>query len=183
MTLLFLIVTLTIAVLSFLVPACLWVFASGTRIRTFTPLLLTMLPAGVAMLGIQLVAQNWTLRTQNYRAQSLSIVVQAFVTIGIQTLLGATLGSSPYFLILGTLAGYLALVLAYLPVIRGQILPRLKKHHSFGGALRAARLYLRFPIYTGPYAIVAQASVRGVFLVLGALTSTAVVGQYAPWCG
>ncbi|MGO9934868.1 MAG: lipopolysaccharide biosynthesis protein [Steroidobacteraceae bacterium] len=178
-TLLCFIIALTIAVLAFLAPLGLWVFASGAGIRTFAPLLLAMLPAGIAMLGIQLVAQNWTLRTHNYRVLSLSIVVQAIVTIGVQTLLGATLGSSPYFLIIGTLAGYLALVLVYLPEIRGQILPRLKKHHSFEGALRAARLYLRFPIYTGPYAFVCQASVRGVFVVLAALTSAAVVGQYA----
>lgn len=177
-TLLCLILAFTIAVLSFLVPACLLVFSSGARIRTFTPLLLTMLPAGVIMLGIQLVAQSWSLRTHSYRVQSLALVVQAFVTIGGQTLLGAALGSSPYFLIFGTLAGYLALVIVYVPVIQGQILPRLKKYHSFDGALRMARLYLRFPVYTGPYAFVGQASVRGVFLVLAALTSTAVVGQY-----
>jgi O-antigen/teichoic acid export membrane protein len=34
-------------------------------------------------------------------------------------------------------------------------------------------------VYTGPYAFAAQASLRGVFLVLAALASTAVVGQYA----
>jgi O-antigen/teichoic acid export membrane protein len=173
------ILTFAIAVLSFLVPAAAWLFMPGSRAGTFGPLLLAMLPLGILMLGVQLIAQNWSLRTQNYRAQSAAIVVQALVTIGSQTLLGFVLGSSPYFLIIGTLAGYLALVVVYVPVIRMQILPRLKKYHSVDGARRMARLYLRFPLYTGPYAFVAQAAVRGVFLVLAALTSTAVVGQYA----
>jgi lipopolysaccharide exporter len=177
-TLLCLILAFVIAVLSLVVPACLLVVAPGARIRTFAVLLLSMLPAGIIMLGIQLVAQNWSLRTHSYRVQSLALIVQALVTIGTQTLLGAVLGSSPYFLIIGTLAGYLALVIVYVPIIQGQILPRLMKYHSFDGALRMARLYLRFPVYTGPYAFVGQASVRGVFLVLAALTSTAVVGQY-----
>jgi O-antigen/teichoic acid export membrane protein len=174
-----LIVALTIAVLSLLIPAAAWLFMPGSAARTFGPLLVALLPAGIFMLGLQLVAQNWSLRIQNYRAQSLAIVVQALVTIGTQTLLGAAFGSSPYFLIIGTLAGYLALVFIYVPVIREHILPRLRKYHSLDGALRMARLYLRFPIYTGPYALVAQAAVRGVFLVLAALTTTAVVGQYA----
>lgn len=178
-TLLCLIVASTIAIFSLLAPAAVWLLVSGPGVQTFTPLLLAMLPAAVIMFGIQLVAQFWSLRVQNYRVQSLAIIVQAFVTIGIQTLLGAALGSSPYFLIAGTLAGYVALVIVYAPVINGQILPRLKQYHSLDGALREAKVFLRFPLYTGPYAFVAQAGVRGVFLVLAALTSTAVVGQYA----
>jgi O-antigen/teichoic acid export membrane protein len=178
-TLLCLVVTFALATLSFLVPACLWLFMPNGQVRFFIPLLLTMLPAGIAMLGIQLVAQNWSLRTHNYRSQSLSIVVQAFVTIGTQALLGAIFGSNPYFLVLGTLAGYVALILVYLPVIQAQVLPRLKKYHSLPGVLRMARFYLRFPVYTGPYAFVGQTAVRGVFLVLAALTTAATVGQYA----
>ena len=167
------------AVLSFLVPAGLWLFSPDARIRAFTTLLVTMLPAGIAMLSIQLIADSWSLRTRNYRVQSIATVVQAFVTIGSQTLLGAKWGSSPYFLVFGTLAGSFAGVLSYLPVIQGQIFPRLKKYLLFAGALRMARHYSSFPIYAGPYAVAVQAGARGIFLVLGVLTSTAVVGQYA----
>jgi len=170
---------LAIAGLSFAIPAAAWLFMPSSRVGTFCPLLLAMLPAGIVMLGIQLIAQNWALRVQNYRILSLAIIVQALVTVGSQTLLGAAFGSSPYFLIIGTLAGYFALVIVYVPIIREQLLPRLKAYHSMAGAFGMARHYLRFPLYTGPYAFVAQAAVRGVFLVLAALTTTAVVGQYA----
>lgn len=179
LTALCLIVAVTISVLSFLIPAIVWLFIPGIRFQTFSPLLLAMLPAGIIMLGIQLVAQNWSLRVRNYRVQSFAMIVQAFVTIASQTLMGAALGSSPYFLIIGTLAGYLALVIIYIPLIQKEILPRLEKYHSLDAALRMGRLFLRFPLYTGPYAFAAQASLRGVFLVLAALTSTAIVGQYA----
>lgn len=172
-------IALSIAGVSFVVAASAWLFMPSSRMSAFCPLLLAMLPAGIAMLGIQLIAQNWALRVHDYRVLSLAIIVQAVVTVGTQTLLGAMIGSSPYFLVIGTLAGYLALVIVYVPIIREQLLPRLKAYHSVDGAIAMARHYLRFPLYTGPYAFVAQAAVRGVFLVLAALTSAAVVGQYA----
>lgn len=174
-----LVMGLAIAAVSFVIPATAWLLMPNSRFGLYCPLLLAMLPAGIVMLGTQLIAQNWALRVHDYRVLSLAIIVQAFVTIGSQTLLGAVFGSSPYFLVMGTLAGYLALVIVYLPIIRGQILPRLRAYHSLHGAFDVARHFLRFPLYTGPYAFVAQAAVRGVFLVLAALTATAVVGQYA----
>jgi len=170
---------LTIAFLSLVIPAAAWLLMPSARIRAFCPLLLAMLPAGIVMLGLQLIAQNWALRVRDYKVLSLAIIVQALVTVGTQTLLAAAFGSSPYFLIVGSLAGYCSLVIVYVPILRDQLLPRLKAHHSLEGAFGMARHYLRFPLYTGPYAFVAQAAVRGVFLVLAALTSTAVVGQYA----
>lgn len=168
-----------LAVLSCLILALLWLFPPGAMVRTFIPLLLIMLPAGIALWSIQLVAQNWSLRTHNYRVQSVATVAQALVTICSQTLLGAVFGSDPYYLVLGTLIGYLTGALVYLPIINAHILPKFKKFQSLKGALRMASLYVRFPMYAGPYAVVSQAAVRGVFLVLAALTSTAIVGQYA----
>jgi O-antigen/teichoic acid export membrane protein len=179
LTLLCLLVSFVMAALTLLAPAGIWLFWSGPRVQAIAPLLLIMLPLGTLALGIQLVAQNWSLRTRNYRVQSHAIIVQALVTVGCQALLGLTLGSSPLFLVLSTVAGYLALVLVYLPIMREHVLPILKKHSSLEGAKTVARAYLRFPVYTGPYVMVGQATLRGVFLVLAALTSSAVVGQYA----
>jgi len=45
--------------------------------------------------------------------------------------------------------------------------------------ITVARTYLRFPLYTGPYAFFGQAGARSVVLVLAALTSANTVGQYA----
>lgn len=179
LTVLCLAISFALAVLGLLVPACIWLFVPGFRIHAIAPLLVMMLPIGIAALGIQLIAQNWSLRTRNYRIQSNAIIVQAFVTVGSQTLLAATLGSNPYFLVIGTLAGYFALVLVYMPVLRRHVLPILKMHWSFESSKRVAISYLRFPIYTGPYVMVGQATLRGVFLVLAALSTSAIVGQYA----
>jgi O-antigen/teichoic acid export membrane protein len=179
LTALCLAISFMLAVLGLLAPACIWLIVPGSRIQSIAPLLLMMLPIGIAALGIQLVAQNWSLRTRNYRIQSNAIIVQAFVTVGGQTLLAAALGSNPYFLVIGTLAGYFAMVLVYIPVLREHVWPILKKHSSIAGAKRVAFSYLRFPIYTGPYVMVGQATLRGVFLVLAALSTSAIVGQYA----
>lgn len=179
LTALCLAVSFALAALGLLVPVCVWLFVPVSRIQAIAPLLLAMLPLGIAALGIQLVAQNWSLRTRNYRVQSNALIAQALVTVGIQTLLAAVYGSNPYFLVLGTLAGYFALILVYIPVLREHVLPILKEHASIAGAKRVAFSYLRFPIYTGPYVMVGQATLRGVFLVLAALSTSAIVGQYA----
>jgi O-antigen/teichoic acid export membrane protein len=156
-----------------------WRFGPGTDARAIAPLLAMMLPMGILLLSFQMVAQNWSLRIHNYRVQSRAVITQAFVTIAFQIAFGAVLGSSAYTLVIGTLAGYVALVLVYLPVIREHVVPKLWRYYSRKGTIAAARVYLRFPVYTGPYAFLGQASARSVVLVLAASASAAVVGQYA----
>jgi O-antigen/teichoic acid export membrane protein len=179
LTLLCLIISATLAGVAIFAPLGLWLVASQPRVHDAIPLLLLMLPLGFLLLGVQSVSQNWSLRTNNYRIQSKAIIAQALVTIGVQTALAAALGSSAYFLVIGTLAGYVAPVVVYRPVMHEHVLPRLKEFASIEGAKKVARAYLRFPIYTGPYVMVGQAILRGVFLVLAALTTSAIVGQYA----
>jgi len=149
------------------------------EVHTAIPLLLLMLPAGLLLLSFQLVAQSWSLRIHSYQIQSRAIIAQAVVTVGAQIALIPVFGNSAYSLVLGTVAGYLALVLVYLPVIRDAIIPGLKKHFSRADLEQVARNYRRFPILTGPYAFLGQMSVRLVVLALGAFVSARVVGQYA----
>ncbi len=173
------VVSVTLASVSFLGFALIWWLAPDTWLGKFAPMLLCMVPPGIVFLGVQLIAQNWSLRTQNYRAQSIAMITQAAVTFACQTLLGATMGSNPYFLIIGTIAGYFSLTLVYIPVLREQVLPRVRRYYSGAAIMNVARLYRRFPIYTGPYAFIAQVAVRGISVILLMLTTTAIVGQYA----
>jgi O-antigen/teichoic acid export membrane protein len=166
------------AMLLLLALLIIWDLVSGVETRTIASLLAIMLPMGILLLSLQLVAQNWSLRTHNYPIQSRAVITQALVTIGGQILFGAALGSSAYTLVIGMLAGYVALVLVYLPVIREHVVPRLQRHYSRAGMLAVARTYLRFPLYTGPYAFFGQVSARSAILVLAALTSANIVGQY-----
>jgi len=151
----------------------------GIETHSIAPLLLIMLPMGILLLSLQLVAQNWSLRTHNYPIQSRAVITQAVVTVGCQVSIGAILGSSAYTLVIGMLAGYVALVLVYLPVIRERVIPGLRKYHWRAGVRAAARTYLRFPLYTGPYAVLGQVSARSSVLVLAALSTASAVGQYA----
>jgi O-antigen/teichoic acid export membrane protein len=167
------------ALLSFVALLVLWGVAGSTELRTATPLLLIMLPAGILLLSFQLVAQSWSLRLHSYQIQSRAIIAQAIVTIVAQISLIPLVGSSAYALVLGTLAGYVALVLAYLPLLRNPVFPLLRRYFSRVAVRRVARSYARFPIYTGPYAFLGQMSVRIVVLALGAFTSARIVGQYA----
>jgi O-antigen/teichoic acid export membrane protein len=179
LTLLCIAATFALASLSFVVLGGLCLIAQEPQLRTIMRMLLLMLPLGLLGQGIQLVAQYWSLRAQRYRIQSRAIIMQAMISVVVQTALAAFWGSSTRFLVLGTLAGYAALVAVYRPILQDVVLPVLTRHATLKGAAHAARSYLRFPIYTGPYVMVGQATLRGVFLVLAALTSSAIVGQYA----
>ena len=156
-----------------------WGLGSGSEARAIVPLLAIMLPLGILLLSMQQVAQNWSLRVHNYRVQSRAAITQAVVTVGGQIILGAAFGSSAYTLVIVTLTGYVTLVLVYLPIIRAHVAPRLRRYYSRQGTIQVARSYLRFPVYTGPYAFLGQASARSIIVVLAALTSATVVGQYA----
>jgi lipopolysaccharide exporter len=168
------------ALLSLVALLITWSIGSSTEVvRTAAPLLVTMLPLGILLLGFQLVAQSWSLRVHSYQIQSRAVIAQALVTIFAQISLILLVGSSSYALVVGTLLGYLALVLVYLPVLRNPVVPYLKKYFSRAGMIRATRTYARFPVYTGPYAVLGQMSVRIVVIALAAFTSARIVGQYA----
>jgi len=172
-------VSALISVALLIVIAISWSFISIMRVQAVAPLLLVMLPTGVLLISVQLVAQNWCLRTRNYKIQSRAMVAQMAVTILVQLFLGATIGSKPYLLVLGTLAGYSAQLLVYFPLLRHQVLPHLRRSYSIESTLKIARKYARFPLYTGPYALIGQLSVRGMLLILSAVSSKATVGQFA----
>jgi O-antigen/teichoic acid export membrane protein len=167
------------ALLSLVALLIIWRFGSSTEAHTAAPLLLTMLPLGILLLSFQLVAQSWSLRVHSYQIQSRAAVVQALLTVIAQLALILVIGGSAYALVLGTLVGYLALVLAYLPVLRSPVVPYLQKYFSRAAVIQVARTYARFPIYTGPYAVLGQMSVRIVVIALAAFTSARIVGQYA----
>jgi O-antigen/teichoic acid export membrane protein len=147
--------------------------------RTAASLLLVMLPMCIVLLSFHLVGQSWSLRLHRYELQSRALIAQALVTVMAQIGLIPLLGATAYTLVLGYLAGYIALMVVYLPVIRNPIVLYLQKHHSHQGLLEAARSYLRFPLYAGPYAVLGQVSVRVVVLALAALSTAGIVGQYA----
>jgi O-antigen/teichoic acid export membrane protein len=167
------------ALLSLVALLIIWRFGSSTEAHTAAPLLLTMLPLGILLLSFQLVAQSWSLRVHSYQIQSRAGVAQALLTVVAQLALILVVGGSAYALVLGTLVGYIALVLVYLPVLRSAVVPYLRKYFSRAAVIQAARTYARFPIYTGPYAVLGQMSVRIVVIALAAFTSARIVGQYA----
>ena len=167
------------ALLSLFALLIIWRFGSSTEAHTAAPLLLTMLPLGILLLSFQLVAQSWSLRVHSYQIQSRAAVAQALLTVVAQLALILVVGGSAYALVLGTLVGYIALVLVYLPVLRSAVVPYLRKYFSRAAVIQAARTYARFPIYTGPYAVLGQMSVRIVVIALAAFTSARIVGQYA----
>jgi O-antigen/teichoic acid export membrane protein len=179
LTALCLLVGAVAAVLSVVPLLIVWDVGRGSAARTAIPLLLTMLPAGTFLLSVQLVAQSWSLRTHSYREQSRAVIAQAVVTVVAQIALIVVVGRSAYALVLGALAGYLALVLMYLPVLRTPVFVYVRKYFSREAVIRAARSYARFPIYTGPYAFLGQMAVRVVVLVFALFTSARIVGQYA----
>lgn len=152
---------------------------ASPEMRTAAPLLFVMLPLGIILLGCQLVGQSWSLRLHQYELQSRALIAQAVVTVGSQIGLIPLLGARALTLVLGMLAGYIALVVVYLPVLRDPIISLLRKHHSRPGMVAAMRRYMRFPAYTGPYAFLGQLSVRIVVLALVAFSPARVVGQYA----
>jgi O-antigen/teichoic acid export membrane protein len=172
-------VSIVAALLALVALLTAWRLSGWTEMRTAAPLLLTMLPLGILLLSFQLVAQSWSLRVHSYQIQSHAVVAQALVTIFAQLALILVVGSSAYALVLGTLAGYLALVLVYIPVLRNHVGPCLRRYFSRAGIRRVALAYARFPIYTGPYAVLCQMSVRIVVIALAMFTSARIVGQYA----
>jgi O-antigen/teichoic acid export membrane protein len=154
-------------------------FGPSSEMRTAAPLLLAMLPLGIILLVFQLVGQSWSMRLYRYRLQSRATMTQALVTVAAQIGLIPLFGASALTLVVGTLAGYAALVCVYLPVIRDPIALRLREYHSREGMLEVARGFARFPLYTGPYAFLGQMSVRIIVLALAAFTTARIVGQYA----
>jgi O-antigen/teichoic acid export membrane protein len=168
-----------VALLSLVALLMIWHLHTWTEVRTAAPLLLTMLPLGIVLLSFQLVAQSWSLRVHSYQIQSRAVIAQALLTIVAQLSLILVVGGSAYALVMGTLVGYFALAVAYLPILRDPVFPFMRKYFSLAGVSRAARTYARFPIYTGPYAFLGQMSVRIVVLALAAFTSARIVGQYA----
>lgn len=167
------------ALLSVVPLLIIWHAGTWPAVRTATPLLLTMLPLGIFLLSFQLVAQSWSLRTHSYTVQSRALITQALVTVVAQIALIVVVGDSAYALVLGTLLGYLALVLVYMPVLRNPVFPYLRKYFSRAAIIRVARSYARFPLITGPYAFLGQMSVRVVVLALALFTSARIVGEYA----
>jgi O-antigen/teichoic acid export membrane protein len=167
------------ALLSLVALLLVWRLGTWTEIRTAAPLLLAMLPLGILLLSFQLVAQSWSLRVHSYQIQSRAVIAQALLTICAQLSLILVVGASAYALVMGTLVGYVALVLVYSPVLRNPVVPYLHRYFSRAGIRRAARAYARFPIYTGPYAVLCQMSVRIVVIALAMFTSARIVGQYA----
>jgi O-antigen/teichoic acid export membrane protein len=166
------------ALLSVVPLLIIWHAGSWPAVRTATPLLLTMLPVGIFLLSFQLVAQSWSLRTHSYPVQSRALIAQALVTVVAQIALIVVVGDSAYALVLGTLVGYLALVLVYMPVLRN-VFPHVREYFSRAAVIRVARTYARFPLITGPYAFLGQMSVRVVVLALALFTSARIVGEYA----
>lgn len=167
------------ALLSVVPLLIIWHAGTWPAVRTAAPLLLTMLPVGIFLLSFQLVAQSWSLRTHSYPVQSRALIVQALVTVVAQIALIVVVGDSAYALVLGTLVGYLALVLTYMPVLSNPVFPYVRKYFSRTAIIRVARAYARFPLITGPYAFLGQMSVRVVVLALALFTSARIVGEYA----
>jgi lipopolysaccharide exporter len=154
-------------------------YAQLPRYREIALLLLTMLPASVFMQGCQAVAQNWSLRTQNFRVISIATASQAATTVVCQLVLGKLIAPSAFSLIAGALIGNATAVLILLPVVTKTILPAVYTHAPRARIVGAARDYLRFPLITGPYAFFGQAATRGALIVLSYWVSAAIVGQYA----
>jgi O-antigen/teichoic acid export membrane protein len=179
LTALCLLVSTVAALLSIVPLLIMWHFGRSSAVLTAAPLLLAMLPVGIFLVGFQLIAQSWTLRIHSFHVQSRAVIAQALVTVAAQIGLIVVLGSSAYALVLGALAGYLALVMMYMPVLRNTVFPCVRKHFSRSQMVRTARAYARFPMYTGPYAFLGQMSVRVVVLALALFTPARIVGQYA----
>lgn len=154
-------------------------YAQMARYRELTLLLLAMLPASVFLQGCQAVAQNWSLRIQNFRVISIAPALQALITVVCQLLFGKFLDDSAFALIAGALCGNVAAVLVLLPVLTKAVLPAIYAHAPRARVTAAARDYRRFPLVTGPYAFLCQALVRGALVVLGYWGSAAIVGQFA----
>lgn len=154
-------------------------YAGQPRYREFALLLLTMLPAGLFMQGCQSVAQNWSLRIQNFRVISVATASQSLITVVCQLFFGKFIAASAFSLIAGALLGNAAAVLVLLPVLMKTVLPAVYAHAARARIAVAARNYRRFPLITGPYAFFGQASARGTLIVLSYWVSAAIVGQYA----
>ena len=154
-------------------------YIHGTRYHEVALLLLAMVPASLFLQGCQLVAQNWSLRVENFRAIALATAAQALVTVLCQLIFGEFRAPSAFALIAGTLVGNATAVLVLMPVLARTVLPAIYAHSPRARIAAAAREYLRFPLITGPYAFFGQAQVRGALLILEYCAGAAIAGQYA----
>jgi lipopolysaccharide exporter len=154
-------------------------YAPQPRERELALLMLAMLPASLFMQGCQLVAYGWSVRTQSFRSISIATAAQAVVTVSCQLAFGKFIGASAFALIAGALIGNATAVLIFLPILTRTVLPVVYAHAPHARIAAAARHYRRFPLITGPYAFIDQASLRGAFIVLGYWESAPIVGQYA----
>ena len=148
------------------------------RAQDYLTAIVLFLPPSVLIYGVLLIAQNWAIRSHDFRRLSLAAFTQAAVATGIQIGLGLAFGSNVYFLISGNLFGLIAATIVFQEPLRNMIWPRIVPHLRAKEIMASAWSYLRFPLYTGPYAFAAQASVRAVFVILAALATAATVGQY-----
>jgi O-antigen/teichoic acid export membrane protein len=170
---------LVVAVVLELVCIVLLALVPGQRATTILEPVAAMVPIGIVFMGLQQVAQMWCIRNHFFHAISSAMIVQASTTVLVQIGLAAIFGSSPYFLMIGVQAGLVASVGTYGLLVGGALVRGALRHVSLADARALMARFARFPIYTAPYAFITQVAARGIVLLIGSLTTTAILGQFA----
>jgi O-antigen/teichoic acid export membrane protein len=172
-------IAFALALLSMVGCAVFWFFAPTPKSAAIAAPLIAMIPIGVFLLGLQKVGQSWSLRRKDFKIQSAALLTQAGVSIVTQIVLGFFWGSNPFFLIVGAQIGLFASVVVFLVALRSHVISDITPNVSTGGLISTFHQYIRFPLYTAPYAFAGQAASRATLVILSTLASAGVVGQYA----
>lgn len=138
-----------------------------------------LIPIGVLFYGAQQVLRMWFVRRREFSTITKMVLTQTLATVGVQLGFGLLVSSHPAWLMLGTVAGTVGMVLVALPRFAKTFPARLF------GAVRVSRLaafarrYRRFPIFSSPYNFMAQAANRLLLLILAIFVPTATIGEFA----
>jgi O-antigen/teichoic acid export membrane protein len=142
-------------------------------------LVLFWLPFMLLAVGFQSVCHYWALRKQAFWAMSTFLVIQPWLVIILQILLGIYSGGKTDQLIAGSVLAYLVASALFAASIYATT-PRLLWHYVKPADMYdVARQYHRFAFYSVPYALLAMAANRALILLFAVFTSPASVGFLA----
>ncbi|CAN5295745.1 oligosaccharide flippase family protein [soil metagenome] len=153
---------------------------SGLSIHVFDSLgiWLWVVPAGVLLLTMLQIQENWLARHRAFRVVATSMIVGTGITGGARIGLGLAYGSNVFGLIAGHMFGQLCRLFVQKRASRDGIVALLGK--TRWPEMRAAvAKYADFPRLNAPAALMTAAAQQLPIVFLGVLFSPAIVGLYS----
>jgi lipopolysaccharide exporter len=136
-------------------------------------------PVIVVVGGLGVAANQWFLRTGQFRLLGFMTVAQAATTSGSQVALAPAFGGRAGGLVTGSIAGLATALLGLPEQLRRGYFGVFRRGLSAPRLWESALKYRRFPFYVVPHGVIATVRERGIVVLLAVFAGTAVTGYYA----